>query len=184
MRLGSAAWLVGDDDGTEHLSALAEYDIRPRMLKASRLEAPGAPPAGSIARGLDRLRRWGRGMPSGPDAGLTPSADTSNMLVVAALQHADGSWDLTRELARAIGHDLAELELIVSGAEGQRDEARRAWATALALAWLEAHAPEAEAEWRLLAAKARKWLDGVTARPADGGSWRDLSARLLAARAG
>jgi Ca-activated chloride channel family protein len=188
MTLGSAASRVGDDeddDGTEHLKAFAMRGIKVIMPKASRLEAPGAPPAGSIARGLNRLRRWGGGTtPSGPDAELTPQADTSNMLAVAALQHADGSWDLTPELARAIGCDLAGLESALAGSTGTKDEVRKAWATALALAWLEVHAPGAEAEWRLLAAKAMKWLDSVTARPADGGSWRDLSARLLAARAG
>jgi hypothetical protein len=142
--------------------------------------------------GLSQLRSWWRGAPP-PEpsdtaeflARLTPARDVGPDFVrLIALQHADGSWDLTRELARAIGHDLAELESALAGAAGHREEARKAWATALALTWIELHAPEAEGEWRLLAAKGRQWLDSVSARPAGVGSWTDLSARLLAARAG
>ena len=141
--------------------------------------------------GLSQLRSWWRGVPP-PEpsdtaeflARSTPARDVGPDFVrLIALQHADGSWDLTRELARAIGHDLAEVESALAGATGHWEEARRAWATALALAWLELHAPEAEGEWRLLAAKGRQWLDRVSAQPAGGGSWTDLSARLLA-RAG
>ncbi len=106
------------------------------------------------------------------------------MLAVAALQRADGSWELTAGLARAIGHDLGELEALLAGATGKQDEARKAWATALALAWLEEHARDTEGEWRLLAAKARAWLDGVAARPPSGGSWADAGARLLTAKSG
>lgn len=67
---------------------------------------------------------------------------------------------------------------------GDRDETRKAWATALALAWLDEHARAAEGEWRLLAEKAQRWLGSVTSRPADGGSWAEAGARLLTARSG
>jgi hypothetical protein len=149
----------------------------------ARLDAPDDAATGSIRRGLDRLRRWGRGTTSSDqDPDLTPSALTSSMLAVAALQRADGSWELTAALARAIGHDLAELEALLSGSTGKIDEAQKAWATALALAWLEEHARESEGEWRLLAAKGRKWLDRVSARPAHGVTWAEAGARLLTAR--
>ena len=152
------------------------------MPTAARLGAPDEASTGPIARGLNRLRRWGRGTtPSDQDPDLTPSALTSSMLAVAALQRADGSWELTAELARAIGHDLAELEALLSGSTGKIDEARKAWATALALAWLEERARESEGEWRLLAAKGRKWLDRVSARPAQGVTWAEAGARLLTA---
>ena len=96
---------------------------------------------------------------------------------LVALQRADGSWDLTRELAEAIGCKLAELEAALRGATG--DEARRAWATALAITWLEVRAPQSRSEWRLLVSKARNWLDHVRAQPPAGDSWLDTAAVLL-----
>jgi hypothetical protein len=95
---------------------------------------------------------------------------------LVALQRADGSWDLTRELADAIERDLAELEAALRGAT--EEEIRRAWATALAIVWLETRAPQARGEWRLLAAKARRWLDHVQARP-PAGDWIEAAAALL-----
>ena len=53
----------------------------------------------------------------------------------------------------------SDLEAELTGASGNPDDIRRAWATALALAWLSAYASDAEDEWRLLAAKGRAWLD-------------------------
>jgi hypothetical protein len=187
LTLGApAAWRRADEDEDGSDQAMRIERLRaPGMPKARRLEIPGAGSTGPIARGLDRLRRWGSGAtPSDQDPDLTPSALTSGMLVVAALQRADGSWELTPELARAIGHKLAELEALLSGSTGRMDEARKAWATALALAWLEEHARDMEVEWRLLAAKGRKWLDGVSARPAHGVTWAEAGARLLTAKSG
>jgi hypothetical protein len=43
-------------------------------------------------------------------------------------------------------------------ARASRDE-RRAWATALALAWLGRHEAGARGEWSLLAKKAERWLE-------------------------
>lgn len=86
----------------------------------------------------------------------SPRSDLQKLIT---LQCADGSWDLTRELARAIGRELSELEAALVGATGNKREARKAWATALALAWLDDHGGSVESEWRLLAVKARGWLD-------------------------
>ena len=178
MTLGGGGRLVADEDeqGVDQAMRIARL-AAPPMSAASRREMPDA--AFKIARGLSRLRRWGRGTtPSDQDSELTPSALTSSMLAVAALQRADGSWELTAALARAIGHDLAELEALLLGATGNEEETRKAWATALALAWLEERARDQEGEWRLLGAKARAWLDGVTARPAHGGSWAEAARAL------
>jgi hypothetical protein len=101
------------------------------------------------------------------------------MHALVRLQRADGSWDLTKEFANAIGQELRELERALSGITGDRNDARKTWATALALAWLEQHAYEVEHEWRLLAAKARKWLDNVQAVSADGGAWAEAAAKFL-----
>jgi Ca-activated chloride channel family protein len=164
----------GDYDG-------AEQDM-PQAMRSRALSSADLPSA--ITRGLDRLRAWGRGAPAS-GASATPEHFTlSGMVALIALQRADGSWDLTPEFARAIGHDLAQLESALTGSTGNRDETRKAWATALALAWLDEHALATEGEWRMLAEKARKWLSGVTSRPTDGGSWADAAARLLTAKSG
>ena len=103
------------------------------------------------------------------------------MHALVALQRADGSWDLTRELADAIERDLAELEAALRGAT--EEEIRRAWATALAIVWLETRAPQARGEWRLLAAKASEWLGRVQARPPAGADWIEAAAAHLHATA-
>jgi Ca-activated chloride channel family protein len=99
-----------------------------------------------------------------------PSTRRLDRLV--ALQRADGSWDLTEELAAVLGRPLADLEVALAGASGEPREARRAWATALALAWLDTR-PEAKVEWELLAEKAEEWLARApqACRPRGGGSW-------------
>jgi Ca-activated chloride channel family protein len=103
----------------------------------------------------------------------------ARMLGVVSLQRADGSWDLTEDLARALGQSLAKLQVAHIGATGNPEEAGRAWATALALQWLEADVPALVDEWRLVAMKARVWLDAVTARPAGRRTWSDEAARHL-----
>jgi Vault protein inter-alpha-trypsin domain/von Willebrand factor type A domain len=166
----------------------AGVDETTARLPLASARMTGSPVSGAIARGFDRLLAWGRGAgPSEPDHGSAKvmRADRNGVMVaLVALQRADGSWDLTPEFAGAIGHDMAQLESALSGATGDRVETRRAWATALALAWLDEHARAAEGEWRLLAEKARRWLGGVTSRPADGGSWAEAGARLLTAKSG
>jgi hypothetical protein len=177
---------LGPDDGYED----AEDALRavPRSMMPSAT-LPGARMPSAIMRGLDRLRTFGRGTGSSdPDATapvmFNPGGMRGGMVALVALQRADGSWDLTPEFASAIGHDIAQLESALAGATGNRDETRKAWATALALAWLDDHARAAEDEWRLLAEKARRWLGSVTSRPADGGSWAEAGARRLTAKSG
>jgi hypothetical protein len=101
------------------------------------------------------------------------------MHVLVRLQHADGSWDLTRELAKALGYKLTALEAALSSATGDKEDIRKAWATALALAWLRHHAREAESEWEMLAAKARKWLDDAPATFACGTAWMEAATTFL-----
>ena len=95
------------------------------------------------------------------------------------LQAADGSWELTKELASLIGRDLDDLRSAIENARGSGNDVQRAWATALALAWLEEHAAEARDEWRLLAAKAREWIDATPAIPPGGGTWMDAAMECL-----
>jgi Ca-activated chloride channel family protein len=103
----------------------------------------------------------------------------AKMLALVSLQRADGAWDLTDDFARAIGQPLDKLQLAQAGAFGDADEVSRAWATALALHWLNANAAVLNVEWRMIAAKARQWLDRLSERPASGRNWVDEAARVL-----
>ncbi len=92
-----------------------------------------------------------------------------------ALQGADGSWASPEAVARALGLGLAGLRQAQPAApEPGADD--RAWATAIALAWLSARAGSRQAEWRLLAAKAERWLAGAVAP----GPWREVVERARA----
>jgi Vault protein inter-alpha-trypsin domain/von Willebrand factor type A domain len=93
------------------------------------------------------------------------------------LQRADGTWDLTAELADILERPLRELERALPLTSGDPNHAERAWATALALAWLEAR-PELANEWELLADKARDWLVRCPAQPGDGTSWLEAARRM------
>jgi hypothetical protein len=103
------------------------------------------------------------------------------MVSLVSLQLADGSWELSSVLAQITAHDRGSLERAIAGASGEPRDVRRAWATALALVWLEDHAQEFEAEWRLAAAKARDWLSATLAVPPGGGSWLDAAVRVRSA---
>ena len=171
-RIGSADRLSRVPMGFQPLEATSSVPCA--SVSMQPLRTPGA-----LLRGRSGLHAPGRGT---PPVASTPRV--RDMVRLIELQRADGSWDLTAELATATGYGFKMLELALAGATGEKDEIRRAWATALALAWLEEHARDNEQEWRMLATKARTWLDGVTARPAGGKSWGDLSARLVAAYPG
>lgn len=90
---------------------------------------------------------------------------------LVALQRADGSWELTEELAAILGKKLADLEKALSSPTGDAGPARRAWATALALAWLARNAAAEKDEWSLLARKARGFLDAGPAAPGPVSGW-------------
>jgi hypothetical protein len=94
----------------------------------------------------------------------TPPASDDPLLRLVQLQRANGCWELGPELAEVLGVDLSRLESAIQGARGG-DDARRAWATALALAWLLAR-PEDRTLWELIADKARAWLAATAAEPA------------------
>jgi Ca-activated chloride channel family protein len=98
---------------------------------------------------------------------------------LVALQRADGSWDLSRELAQAVSMKLRDLEKALRDAIGDAKIIRRALATAIAIAWLEKSAPAARGEWEMLAEKARRWLAACGAAPAGGESWSDLAERIV-----
>jgi hypothetical protein len=138
----------------------------------------------ALSRGLHGLparARWIPARSAFPDRASAPAATTPPpaMQSLITLQGADGSWDLTRELAEIVGRSLKELESALAGATGNPGDARKAWATALALLWLRTEARLVEDEWSLLAAKARRWLDDTDAVPPGRGAWLDAAADFL-----
>ena len=54
---------------------------------------------------------------------------------------------------------------------GSHQVHRQAWATALALAWLEEHGGAFEDEWRMVADKGRRWLHDALPEPSDESRW-------------
>jgi len=99
-------------------------------------------------------------------AALEPSPSADRLLDLIMNQQADGSWLLTQELADIAGSDIARLhraaQLFASA------DAARIVATALAVHVLRDHYPEREDEWRLIAAKAERWLRASGAQPPAG----------------
>jgi hypothetical protein len=94
--------------------------------------------------------------------------DAFRRLVV--LQQADGSWELTPELATALSRSLPEVEAALPEVALGGIEARRVWATALVLAWMEQR-PGEEALFEMGVRKAREWLARNPVPPRDGGDW-------------
>jgi hypothetical protein len=111
----------------------------------------------------------------------TPDADQelrARVMRLTGLQRADGSWELTRDLAHVVGRPLRDLEAGIPAAPGHEAAARDAWATAIALMWLELNAQALENEWRLIARKAIEWLDTVSGS-LTGADYRDLARQQL-----
>ncbi len=96
------------------------------------------------------------------------------------LQRASGSWDLDEALAQVLGRRLEDIRRAMPAVDVPVDATARAWATALAVAWLERHAGAQQDEWRALAVKAHRWLGrDTTGIPLDGTSWEDAARAWL-----
>lgn len=117
-----------------------------------------------------------RRQPPRPAARRDPRHDA--MVRLASLQRADGSWELTDELLQLVGAGHRASDPILKAAAGDPEEVRRAWATALALVWLEREASALEDEWRLLARKAHAWLNRTPVLPGRDLDWLSAAARL------
>jgi hypothetical protein len=110
-------------------------------------------------------------------APMQPSAPRW-MHELVRLQRAGGYWELDREFARVLGLDLDDLFDRLRRAGIDSDNGPRAWATALALMWLERHAAPFEDEWRFLADKARDWLRHVRS-PRDWREWMEMAHEVM-----
>ena len=167
---------------TSGWGGLAEHTaIHSGRFSAAGLDTMSLLVPGAVARAGHRMVR-GTKHTLGMSDRLDPHAENRTLAAMHALvnlQRADGSWDLTKELAAVIGQKLRDLERELSPTTGDPSDVRRAWATALALAWLEREAHDAEAEWRMLAGKARKWLESVRAVPPVGTAWITAATTFL-----
>jgi hypothetical protein len=139
---------------------------RPGSRLADRAAGSGAPGYGQIDT------------PAFSPSRARSAAARPGMHALVQLQQADGTWELTKELASIIGRDLDDLRSVVNGA-GADPEVLRAWATALALAWLVRNAKAAEDEWRLLAAKAERWMAQTTFVPPHAATWVEEAAGVM-----
>ena len=122
----------------------------------------GRPPAGGSPGQKARAPRPSAPLAEGIFSWLGESVQSLSSTRVldrlVTLQRADRSWELDQSLADVLGVSLSDLVAATSGAAGDTEEVRRAWATALALVFLENGVASDRAEWDLLAAKARRWL--------------------------
>jgi Ca-activated chloride channel family protein len=118
--------------------------------------------------------------PAAPFGTAGASSSASALHALIALQRADGSWELSKQFAAVINCDLRQLESHL-GSAVQSASVKAAWATALALIWLESHASSSRDEWRLLAEKARERLAAVSAVPPEAGTWLQSAEKFLKA---
>lgn len=95
---------------------------------------------------------------------LDTKPDSPDLLLQLMLaQQADGSWRLTRELAKAVGAKLKDLKLeAASLTHLDQDTAAAVVATRWALQTLAMRLADREVEWSGAAAKARAWLAAAT----------------------
>jgi len=113
-------------------------------------------PALSSKSGAGFLSRMWRKEP--PDEQAGDEQLRRRVLRLTSMQRADGSWQLSEELADVLGWPMPVLmgTSIDRGVGSAR--ARDAWATAIALAWLDRYANDIRGEWELIARKGREWL--------------------------
>ena len=152
--------------------AVEDRDTLDPFMSSARLLGSALPERSKETREITRtvMRRAASVM----NARLFGAARPRALDSVVTLQGADGSWPLDSAFAGAIDQKLRALEAAQPSASG---DAQRAWATALALVWLELFAATAEQEWRLLADKGRAWL--TQQPPPDAGAWLELARQYL-----
>ena len=114
-----------------------------------------------------------------PEQKRVDEGERRRVLRLASMQRADGSWPLSDELADVIGWPIAallgKLRDLGEDSPGTRD----AWATAMALAWLDRHGNDMRVEWELIARKGRQWL---TSFQGGSDSYRTAASKAVAER--
>jgi hypothetical protein len=108
-----------------------------------------------------------------------PSLPSNQLFLVQ--QNADGSWDLTEEIARLCGNSLPALREAARAA-GPGAEAERLLATLLALKLIRDLPKKVRSLLKQIVRKAEKWVRRATAGhtpPEPHASWEDWAARLV-----
>jgi hypothetical protein len=178
LRVSASADLMSLEDTFDDMpsSQLSSADPSERYTARARASAGSA-----IARGFGRFFP-GRAKPPAPLVDAGADALRTRMYRLVNLQRADGSWELTDEHADAIGRELRDVKSALANVTGDAEENHaKAWATALALAWLRRDASDLEAEWKMLASKGEQWLATHAVRPIDGPEWIQRARAFLAA---
>jgi Ca-activated chloride channel family protein len=134
--------MLGPSDDDEVLSASLSSRSRARTDLFSHFRG-GRPTASSVSR-------------------MRNDKDALELLISS--QRADGSFDLTDELARLAGRDLKRFRRTLRKAAPDAGLCERLFATVLALKILEVRFAQRRDEWRLLADKAQSWLEGLKAK--------------------
>ena len=147
---------LAEDAGMPFVIRAAAVPRRTLLTRLKRAVTPlGAPPPPAARR------------PAGLDA-------------LVKLQSAAGAWELDDALAFVIGRSVDDMRLAAPDIGVARAALARMWATAVAIAWLERYAAAHEGEWRVLAIKARRWLDGQLADTSrDAATWLDAARAWL-----
>jgi hypothetical protein len=162
--MAAAGSALSPSERLSYRSHLGDDGLAPRSKEAHERDIA---PRSARDRGRSQPRPGARRSVSGMDA-------------LILLQQADGSWDLTLQLASLLGRDLEELRAAVPPVTAPAAQARRVWATALAIAWLDRHAPDRRDEWHLVAEKGRRWIQHTTLVPSGGRTWTALATEYLA----
>jgi len=136
-------------------------------------------PPGSTGRRVESVGGPFRWNTSSAAAAPPAALKRNGMHQLVSLQRADGSWDLDRRFADAIGCTVRDIQFAIAEAQGSDKDVRRAWATALALAWLRKYAADFKDEWRMLSEKGEKWLGGVAATLPGRWTWVDRAEGFL-----
>ena len=150
-----------DGDGTFDFQSFVQMmmsDMPQPQLQAAAAPVPAPAPAPAAAAAPDRR----------------------SLQALVLLQAFDGHWELTDDLAAALGRrSVADLAVHPTLAGSAKDLAA-AWATALALAHLRARCGDSEEEWALLGAKAERYLAAACRKlPVEVAELRALAAAAL-----
>jgi Ca-activated chloride channel family protein len=149
-------------------SAVFDQAIARSAVQMPRATAPWPPPTAPIDRRADIFESAPR-RPGAPPA----------MHELVRMQRASGYWELDSEFARVLRLDPSDLFDRLRHAGIDSEDGARAWATALALVWLERHAAEFQDAWRFLADKARDWLQHISVTPGGVRAWMEMAADVL-----
>jgi Ca-activated chloride channel family protein len=136
----------------------------------------GRPASSGVLGSL--FSRWLRAETAASEGVAQPPDESMRrrVLRLASTQRADGSWQLSDELADVIGWPMAVLVGKLMDFGEDSPGSREAWATAMALAWLDRECHDMRDEWELIARKGHQWLDRF---PGGGNTYRTAASKAF-----